>query len=157
MITIAILCKYKDSLKLNAIYLTYNRPKVEKFINSFENGFRDYTVYEKNSIKLFIQKFKEQLQNQVFQGNIKQYKVVSIISNYAVSEVANFIINKYDADIGIIVNVDTKTVSLRRSKESDVDISIIAKALCSGGGSPTAAGGKLTPEFANLTKTFTPC
>lgn len=149
--------EYKDSLKLNAIYHTLNRPKAIKFIEAFEDGVRPYTVYEKNSIKLFVQKFKEQFQNNIFIGNIKDYKVVSIISNYAISEVARFIINKYEADIGIVVNVDTKTVSFRRSKTSDVDVSIIAKAFCNGGGSASAAGGNLTPGFANLTKNFLPC
>ena len=149
--------EHKDSLKLNAIHYTLNRPKVNKFIDAFEDGFRPYTVYEKNSIKLFVQKFREQLQNDVFVGNIKDYKVVSIISNYAISEVTHFIINKYKADIGIAVNIDTKTVSFRRCKECTVDVSILAKTFCGGGGSAAAAGGNLTPDFANLTKNFLPC
>lgn len=149
--------EYKDSLKLNAIHHTLNRPKAIKFIEAFEDGFRPYTVYEKNSIKLFVQKFKEQFQNDIFIGTVKDYKVVSIIANYAISEVAHFLINKYEADIGIVVNVDIKTVSFRRSKTSDVDVSILAKAFCNGGGSAAAAGGNLTPDFANLTKNFLPC
>lgn len=149
--------EHKDSLKLNAIHHTLNRPKVNKFIDAFEDGFRPYNVYEKNSIKLFVQKFKEQLQNDVYIGNIKDYKVVSIISNYAISEVTHFIINKYQADIGIAVNIDTKTVSFRRCKDCTVDVSILAKTFCGGGGSAAAAGGNLTPDFANLTKNFLPC
>lgn len=146
--------KYSDSLKLNAIHITLNNPKTLKFIDSFEAGFRPYTVLEKNGIKLFIRKFKEQLQNQVYRGRIKEYSVVSTMANYAISEVAHFNINKYNADIGIIVNIDTKTVSFRRSKNCDADVSILAKTFCNGGGSPSAAGGHLTEMFANLTKTF---
>ena len=149
--------KHKDSLKLNAIHKTYNKPKSIKFIEAFEEGTRPYTIQEKNSVKLFIKKLKDQLQGQVFVGKIKNYKTVSIVANYAVSEVANFLINKHGADIGIVVNTDTKTVSLRRSKQSDVDVSVIAKSLCEGGGSPAAAGGNLTQEFGNLTKYFHPC
>lgn len=148
---------HKDSLKLNAIHKTLNNPKAEKFIEAFREGFRPYNIQEKNGIRLFIKKFREQLEGQVFEGKIKTYKTVSIISNYAVSEVAHYIISKHDAEIGIVVNLETNTVSFRRSKDSDVDVSIIAKALCDGGGSAAIAGGKLTEKFANLTKNFLPC
>ena len=148
---------HKDSLKLNAIHKTFNKPKAEKFIEAFKDGFRPYNVQEKNGIKLFIKKFREQLEGQVFSGKIKNYDTVSIISNYAPSEVANYIISKHNADIGIVVNLDTNTVSFRRGKECDVDVSIIAKTLCEGGGSAAIAGGKLTEQFANLTKNFLPC
>jgi len=146
--------KHKDSLKLNAIYRTYNNPKTLKFIEAFGDGFRPYSVLEKNGIKLFINKFKEQLNNQVFTGTIKNYKTVSIFANYAISEVAHYIISKNNADIGIVINLDTKTVSFRRSKTSEVDVSVLAETLCGGGGSPAAAGGSLTDQFANLTKNF---
>lgn len=148
---------HKDSLKLNAIYTTYNNPKTIKFIEAFKDGFRPYTIQEKASIKLFISRFKEQLESQVFVGNIKNYKVVSIIADFAISEVAHYIISKHNADIGFVVNLNTKAVSFRRCKECDVDVSILAKTLCGGSGSPAAAGGRLTEDFANLTKNFKPC
>lgn len=149
--------EHKDSLKLNAIYKTYNNPKTHKFIEAFEDGFRPYTIQEKNSIKLFVTRFKEQLDNQVFIGTIKDYTAVSIIADFAISEVANYIISKHNADIGFVVNLNTKTVSFRRSKTSEVDVSILARNLCSGNGSPAAAGGKITEQFAALTKNFMPC
>lgn len=149
--------QHKDSLKLNAIYTTYNNPKTIKFIEAFEGGFRPYTVQEKNSIKLFISRFKEQLENQVFVGSIKDYTAVSIIADFAISEVAHYIISRHNADIGFVVNLNTKTVSFRRCKTCDVDVSILAKTLCGGSGSPAAAGGALTSQFANLTKNFKPC
>lgn len=149
--------EHKDSLKLNAIYNTYNNPKTHKFIEAFEDGFRPYTVHEKNSIKLFITRFREQLENQVFIGTIKDYTVVSIIADFAISEVANHIISKYNADIGFVVNLNTKTVSFRRCKKCEVDVSILARSLCNGNGSPAAAGGKITEQFADLTKNFMPC
>lgn len=149
--------EHKDSLKLNAIYNTYNNPKTHKFIEAFEDGFRPYTVHEKNSIKLFITRFREQLENQVFIGTIKDYTVVSIIADFAISEVANHIISKHNADIGFVVNLNTKTVSFRRCKKCEVDVSILARSLCNGNGSPAAAGGKITEQFADLTKNFMPC
>ena len=147
-----------DSLKLNAIHRGLNNPKAEKFIDSFRSGFREYTVLEKNSIKLYFKKFKEQIQNaEVFKGKIKNYNVIATFGDYAINEVAHFLINKHNADIGIIVNTKAKTVSFRRHKECDVDVSILAKNLCNGGGYAAAGGGALTNQFANLTKTFLPC
>ena len=58
---------------------------------------------EKNSIKLYFKKFKEQLQNaQVFKGKIKDYKIIATFADYAINEVAHFLIKKHNADIGII-------------------------------------------------------
>ena len=150
--------KNVDSLKLNAIHRNLNNPKAEKFIDSFFKGFREYTVLEKNSIKLYFKKFKEQIQNaQVFKGKIKNYNVVATFCDYAINEVAHFLIKKHNAEIGIVVNTKAKTVSFRRRKGCDVDVSILAKNLCNGGGYAAAGGGPLTKQFANLTKTFLPC
>ena len=147
-----------DSLKLNAVYYNLNSPKTENFISSFYNGFSSYTIEQKNSIKLFFKKFKEQINsNGIFKGNIKEYNVVASFGNYAVGELAHFLLSKYNADISIIVNTKAKTVSFRRSKDCDADVSLIAKKLCDGGGHPASAGGKLTNQFASLTKQFTPC
>ena len=147
-----------DSLKLNAVYYNLNSPKTENFISCFYNGFSSYTIEQKNSIKLFFKKFKEQINsNGIFKGNIKEYNVVASFGNYAVGELAHFLLSKYNADISIIVNTKAKTVSFRRSKDCDVDVSLIAKKLCDGGGHPASAGGKLTNQFASLTKQFTPC
>lgn len=149
--------KHRDSLKLNAIHKTYNNPKVEKFIAAFDQGLRSYTVEEKNSIKLFIRKFKEQLANTVHIGKIKDYSTVAIFADFAISEVANYIITKYKADIGIVVNLKTNTVSFRRCSHCNMDLSVIASKVCNGGGTPSVAGGSLTNEFANLIRDFVPC
>ncbi len=150
--------QYKESLKLNAIYYNLNSPKTEKFIDAFSEGFREFTIHEKNAIKLYFKKFKDQIDSaQVFTGMIKDYTIVATFANYAINELAHFLLKKYNTDISIIVNTQAKTVSFRRSKKTDVDVSILATKLCNGGGHAAAAGGKLTQQFANLTKTFAPC
>jgi len=85
---------------------------------------------------------------------IKNYKTVAIFADYAISEVANYMVTKHDAQIGIVVNLKTNTVSFRRCMHCDIDLSILAKTFCNGGGSHKLAGGKLTMEFANLIKNF---
>ena len=147
-----------DSLKLNAVYYNLNTPKTENFISNFYNGFNSYTIEQKNSIKLFFRKFKEQISsNGIFKGKIKDYNVIASFGDYAVGELAHFLLSKYNADISVIVNTKAKTVSFRRSKDCDADVSLLAKKLCDGGGHPGSAGGKLTDRFASLTKQFTPC
>jgi len=147
-----------DSLKLNAVYYNLNTPKTENFISNFYNGFNSYTIEQKNSIKLFFRKFKEQISsNSIFKGKIKDYNVIASFGDYAIGELAHFLLSKYNADISIIVNTKAKTVSFRRSKDCDADVSLLAKKLCDGGGHPGSAGGKLTDKFASLTKQFTPC
>ena len=147
-----------DSLKLNAVYYNLNTPKTENFISNFYNGFDSYTIEQKNSIKLFFRKFKEQISsNSIFKGKIKDYNIIASFGDYAVGELAHFLLSKYNADISVIVNTKAKTVSFRRSKDCDADVSLLAKKLCDGGGHPASAGGKLTDRFASLTKQFTPC
>ena len=147
-----------DALKLNAIYYNLNSPKTENFISNFYNGLSDFTIQQKNSIKLFFKKFKDQINsNDVFKGKIKDYNVVASFGDYAIGELAHFLLSKYKADISIIVNTNAKTVSFRRNKDCNIDVSLLAKKLCDGGGHSAAAGGKLTKQFAILTKQFTQC
>ena len=147
-----------ESLKLNAVYYNLNSPKTENFISNFYNGFDTYTIEQKNSIKLFFKKFKEQISsNNIFKGKIKDYNVIASFGDYAVGELAHFLLSKYNADISVIVNTKAKTVSFRKSKDCNVDVSLQAKKLCDGGGHSASAGGKLTNKFAALTKQFTPC
>jgi len=147
-----------ESLKLNAVYYNLNSPKTENFISNFYNGFDTYTIEQKNSIKLFFKKFKEQISStNIFKGKIKDYNVIASFGDYAVGELAHFLLSKYNADISVIVNTKAKTVSFRKSKDCNVDVSLLAKKLCDGGGHSASAGGKLTNKFAALTKQFTPC
>jgi oligoribonuclease NrnB/cAMP/cGMP phosphodiesterase (DHH superfamily) len=142
--------------QLNAIFNVYNRPKVEKFIESFKDGLRDYTPQEKGAIKLHFKRFVEQLENPKFAGMIKDFKVVSTFITAQVNEVANYMLDKYDADIAIMVNLDIKVVSFRKKKGVQLDLGKLAEKLCDGGGSHILAGGKLTDTFATFTKTLTP-
>lgn len=149
---------FKDSLKLNAVFWTFNAPRVENFINAFEEGYRQFTIHEKNAIRLYLKKFKAQIESaETYNGDIKGNKIIAVFADYAVNEVAQYFIKKHKADIGIVINLKSHTVSFRRSKKSKADVSVLARTLCEGGGSAAAAGGRLTDRFADLTKKFNPC
>lgn len=145
-----------DPARLNAIYYGYNKPKAEKFIESFKNGLRDYTAQEKGAIKLHFKRFVEQLENPKFAGMIKDFKVVSTFITAQVNEVANYMLDKYDADVAIMVNLDLKVVSFRKKKGIQLNLGKLAEKLCDGGGAHNLAGGKLTDTFAAFTKKLTP-
>lgn len=145
-----------EPARLNAIYYTYNRPKWEKFISSFKEGLRDYNIHEKNSIKLFFKKFAEQLNSPKFTGQVKDYKVISTFVTSHINEIGHYLVNKYDADIAILVNLEKGLVSFRKATNCSADLSVLATTLCEGGGSHKLAGGKLTEKFMNFTKPFQP-
>lgn len=150
--------KFSNTLKLNAIYSTYNKPHVDKFIDNFKDGIRDFTQLEINSITLYLKKVKHIIDTaEIYAGKIKDYTVVSCMTNYAINEVAHFLLKKYNKDICIIVNPDTKGVSFRKNKQSAIKLNNLAKILCKGGGHENAAGGTITETFLNITKTFYKC
>ena len=145
-----------EPVRLNAIYTTYNKPKWEKFITSFKDGLREYNIHEKNSIKLFFKKFAEQLINPKFTGEVKGYKIISTFVTSHVNEVGHYLVDKYNADIAIMVNLERHFVSFRKNSNCKADLSILATTLCEGGGSHKLAGGKLTEKFMNFSQTFQP-
>ena len=149
---------HQHSLSLNAIYGTYRKPRSESFISNFENGMRPFTILEKNAIKIYFNKLKDQLQStEYFTGIIKNYSVTGCFATHAINEVAHFTLKRFNTDIVIVINPTTKNVSFRRSRSCDAKLNIIAEKLCEGGGHEAAAGGKITDNFLKFTTTLIPC
>ena len=69
---------------------------------------------------------------------------------------AHNIIETHSADIGIVVNPNSGTVSFRRSKECNIPVNKLASKLAAGGGHEAAAGGTLTDTFFTFCKTLKP-
>lgn len=151
--------KFGETLKLNAVYHSFNKPKVSKFIDAFKDGLREFNTFEQNAIKLYFNRYKEQIDNaEFFTGDIKGFKVVSCCASAAINEVAHHALKQYNADIAIIVMPKTQSVSFRKNKSScTIHLNKLAELLCNGGGHEYAAGGKITENFLNFTKTLTPC
>lgn len=150
---------YPDTLKLNSIYHSYNAPKGEKFIQRFKNGVGSYTSHEQNAYKLFCNKLKDAIDNATyFKGQIKGYSVISCVANSSINELAHYALKKHNADIAIIVNTASQKVSFRKKKTGcDMKLNKLAEILCDGGGHEYAAGGTITSQFLNFTKTLVPC
>jgi len=148
--------KYDETLKLNAVYYSWNKPRVDKFIDRFQGGLDEFNIQEQNAIKLYYNKLKEQLKTTTYYvGKIKNYKVISCCTDFAVNELAYFSLKKFNADIAFIVIPSTNRVSIRKNKNTcELDLSKLAELLCDGGGHAYASGGKLTDKFLNFTKTL---
>lgn len=150
--------KAYNCINLQAIFNSYNHPKVEKFVTHFDTGYRDFNTFEQNSIKLFFKKLKDQLQTaEYFRGTIKEYNVISCFCNFAIEETAHFTLKKFNADIAILVNTTTNQVYFRKKRECVADLNVLANKLCSGSGTEQAASGNITDTFLNFTKHLTPC
>jgi oligoribonuclease NrnB/cAMP/cGMP phosphodiesterase (DHH superfamily) len=150
--------KVPNSISLNVVFNEYNYPRVEKFINDFKDGHRQFTINEQNAVKLFFKQLKDQLQTtEYYRGNIKSYSVVSCFCNFAINEMAHFTLKKYNADIVILVNTVTNQVYFRKAKGCTAALDVLANKLCGGGGQEYAAAGRITDTFLNYTKLLTPC
>ena len=150
--------KYKDGLKLCAIFYSFNRPKVEKFVEAFKDGFRDYTAQEKNMIFLHYKKFQEQKDSiQFYKGVIDDKVWVSFMCEYTPNELAHYALKKYNADICLIIYPKWDAVSFRKRKDCDTPLNRLAEVLCDGGGHAYAAGGKLNEKIMQLTQRLELC
>jgi oligoribonuclease NrnB/cAMP/cGMP phosphodiesterase (DHH superfamily) len=149
--------KYKESIDLNTIFWNYTSNRFDKFINEFDEGFVKFNDFHKNIINIHKKKLQEVLDTaEVYAGSIKigdkTYKIVSAHCNYALNEIADALITKYNADISIIVNMPGNYVSYRKAKGCEIQLHKFAEKISDGGGHATAAGGKITDTFMTFCK-----
>lgn len=154
--------KYGDLTKnLNKVYWQYTGNRPEKFYNDFSNGFTGFNLHHKNAIAIYNKKFLDTISNLEIFGAVvpfgnKNYKVVSTICSFGITDIANFLLHQYNSDICIIVNPNSQTVSLRRSSECDIAMNKLAEKLVSGSGHPDSAGGIITDAYLEFTKVLKP-
>lgn len=133
---------------------------VNENVKAYRQGKRDFSVSELNDIKLYLLKYKDQLEGtQFFEGKIKGFKVISCFAEEYHDELFSHILNISNTSIAIIINIQTKSVFLKKNdKICDIDLSKLARILCDGTSSNNiVAAGKFTANFLNFTKTLKPC
>jgi len=153
--------KFDHTLNLNTVFWSYTGNKVERFVEDFYNGFHGFNTLQQNVIALHNRKYLEKLEEldlyvAIVSHKDKSYKFVSTFCDFAINEIANSIIDRTNADVGIVINTASNTVNIRCKKGCDYPVDRFAEKICSGGGSTVAAGGKLTDKFAEFSKIFTP-
>ncbi|MAF25857.1 hypothetical protein CL634_09830, partial [bacterium] len=139
----------------------YKGKRLEKFLEDFGNGFFGFSDLHKNMIGFNHKKITRlKRECEVHHANIPiggtTYKFVSTFADSCINEMADHILDKYDGDIGLVVNVKTKKVSFRKNKRAKLDLGKLANKLTDGGGHEYAAGGTLNENFLEFTKIFQP-
>lgn len=145
------------SVDLNRLFWGFTGDRVGKLSSSFYNGFAGFTATHKNIINQYNKKLQHTLSElEVHIGEIpiagSKRKIVSTIADFAINDIAKSIIDMYDADIGIVVNIQSNSVSFRRSNKCKLSMADLAQKVAGGGGHAGAAGGAITETFMNFTK-----
>ena len=145
--------KHEETKYLNALYRKSGGNRFINFVNRFWNGFDGFTTTEVKLAKGFFNELEKELEEIVlYTGEWGVFKVFSTISKFSVNELSHSIMENYKGDVVIVMNPDTKFVSFRKYKGSEVDIAKMATDLCEGGGGEWAAGGKITKEFLEFSE-----
>ena len=151
--------KIAGSYELNVVLWNYAGQRAEQFMRDFGSGFKGFTKEHKNVIDINARSIRRQISElEVFKGvipiNGKDVKLAATFANKSLNEIAHHVIDTYDCDICIVINMNTQRVSFRKNKEraEEIDLGSLAQKIADGGGHKHAAGGKLTEQMMNLTK-----
>ena len=151
--------QYPESNDLNNIFWYGTGNRLLKFCDEFNSGFSKFTDFNLNIINLHNKRLQNLIENlEVYYTQINKdnqfYNVCSAFADVSINEVSDYLMTKYDADITIIVNLSSKAVSFRRKVGCPVNMGLLAKKLCEGGGHEAAGGGKITEIFTTFSKSF---
>lgn len=151
--------KLRDSYNLNVVLWNLKGNRLEQFERDFGTGFSKFNQSHLNIIHINNKKVKRILSElQVFKGELpmngKKYKLYATTCSESLNEVAHHVINTYDCDICLVMNLNTMRVSFRKNKETapNVNLGNLAKQIAEGGGHVDSAGGKITDNVITLTK-----
>ena len=105
------------SKDLNHVFWSFAGDRLQKFYDDFKDGFKNFTLQQKNLIHFYKKRIDEILSSlQLYSGSLKSekntYNIVATFSNFAINDVADFIINRTNADIAIVVNLNTQGLAL---------------------------------------------
>lgn len=131
-------------------------------IKTFCEGKRDFTPQELSDIKLYLLKYKDQLEStQFFSGSLQNYSVISCFTDDFYPEFFDHMINKLQAVIAIVVIIKTREVLLKINKEvCSLSVCKLAQILCNSDctePSEDIVKGKLTEKFLKFTTKLKPC
>ncbi len=149
------------SKPLNQVFWSYTGDRISKFENDFKDGFFGFNQFHKNALKIIENKidrfFKEET---IHKGNLKigenNYNIAGVMVSFSPNEIAEHILEKYDVDFVIMINLKGKSVYMRRNKKCTLNMGKLAAKIMDGGGHEDAAGGNLNESIINITKFLKP-
>jgi oligoribonuclease NrnB/cAMP/cGMP phosphodiesterase (DHH superfamily) len=147
--------KTREAKILNGLFRKSGNNRFYNFVNKFWSGYQELSESELRLSSSFYKDLNSELENLcLYQGEYKGHSVIATFSKGSANEIANSLLDNYDYEIAIIVNVNTQFVSFRKKRNSSADIKFMAENLCNGGGSVNSSGGKLTQKFLDFTTTL---
>ena len=153
--------KVPNSYNLNVVFWNYQGDRIGKFVNDFDKGYAGFNSYHKNIIHLNnkkIHRLKSELE--VYTARLpigdNTYKFVSAFADSCINEIADYILDEYKGDVGMVVNLHTKKVSFRKNKDVKINLADLAIRVSDGGGHEYAAGGTINDKFMDFSKLFKP-
>lgn len=152
--------KIPQSYHLNLLFWNYQGDRLQKFFNDFKHGFKPFNNEQNKIIQFYLRKLeniKKDLDIHWAYVPIKEkkYKFICVFANECINEIAAYIIDNYKADIGMVVNLSSNKVSIRKSKTCDIKIgNLCDKLFDEGGGHDDAGGGILCDRFLKFSAMF---
>ena len=151
---------FSKTRELNTLFWSHYQNNISLFLEDFNNGFVSFTPLQRQALLIYQNKLQSSIDTlTTYKATLTiqgaECKVVAAFADIAINDISDYIINKYVPDVAIVINLKTQRVSFRRNNKH-IDVSILAKKLCDGGGHEAAAGGKLTEKFLEFTRMFEP-
>lgn len=129
----------EEAEKLEMIFKIYGKDRfIDKFYNVIINDLELYSKEDLNLVELEKERIKRYIEEKEFMEiSLDNKRVGVVFAERYISELGNYLINKYDyLDYIVLINIDKK-ISYRGNGK--VDLSVIAKKF-GGGGHINAAG-----------------
>ena len=129
----------EEAEKLEMIFKIYGKDRfIDKFYNVIINDLELYSKEDLNLVELEKERIKRYIEEKEFiEISLDNKRVGVVFAERYISELGNYLINKYDyLDYIVLINIDKK-ISYRGNGK--VDLSVIAKKF-GGGGHVNAAG-----------------
>lgn len=129
----------EEAEKLEMIFKIYGKDRfIDKFYNVIINDLELYSKEDLNLVELEKERIKRYIEEKEFMEiSLDNKRVGVVFAERYISELGNYLINKYDyLDYIVLINMDKK-ISYRGNGK--VDLSVIAKKF-GGGGHVNAAG-----------------
>ena len=133
----------EEAEKLEMIFKIYGKDRfIDKFYNVIINDLELYSKEDLNLVELEKERIKRYIEEKDFMEiSLDNKRVGVVFAERYISELGNYLINKYDyLDYIVLINIDKK-ISYRGNGK--VDLSVIAKKF-GGGGHINAAGNCLS-------------
>ena len=136
----------EEAEKLEMIFKIYGKDRfIDKFYNVIINDLELYSKEDLNLVELEKERIKRYIEEKDFiEISLDNKRVGVVFAERYISELGNYLINKYDyLDYIVLINMDKK-ISYRGNGK--VDLSVIAKKF-GGGGHVNAAGNCLPSDL----------